>query len=161
MHERAVEFTERASTEYDLDIEPTEFPEGTKTAAAAADAVGCETAQIASSIVIELSGGPNDGDLVVAITSGANRVDLDAVAAHFGAESATMGDAGRIREEIGWSIGGVPPICHEAELQTVMDPTLTEYETVWGAAGTPSAVFPATPETLRKAADATVVDLTE
>ncbi|MFB6234813.1 MAG: YbaK/EbsC family protein [Halopenitus sp.] len=169
MHERAAEFVERAAATYDVAVDVTEFPEGTKTAAAAADAVDCDVAQIASSIVIELSGtgsaSPEEAatrtDLVVAITSGANRVDLDAVAEHFDATAASMADADRVREVVGWSIGGVPPICHETALPTVMDPTLTTYDTVWAAAGTPSAVWPVAPDRLRELANATVVDLTE
>ncbi|WP_430505971.1 YbaK/EbsC family protein [Haloparvum sp. PAK95] len=169
MHERAAEFVDRAVARYDVAVDVTEFPEGTKTAAEAADAVDCDVAQIASSIVIGLSGtGPtstaDDGppaDLVVAVTSGANRVDLDAVADYFDASSASMADADRIREVVGWSIGGVPPICHETALPTVLDPTLTEYDTVWAAAGTPSAMWSVAPERLRELADSTVVDLTE
>ncbi|GAA0507010.1 Cys-tRNA(Pro) deacylase, prolyl-tRNA editing enzyme YbaK/EbsC [Halorubrum aquaticum] len=158
MHQRASEFAERAHDRYGVDLEVLEFDAGTKTAAAAADAVGCETAAIASTIVVSLSGGD---DLVAAITSGANRLDLDAVAEHFGASSASMGDPERIREVVGWSIGGVPPICHDEAIPTVMDPTLETFETVYGAAGTPSAVFAIEPGRLADLADATVVDLTE
>lgn len=176
MHQRASEFSKRARERYGVDLEVLEFDAGTKTAAAAADAVGCETAAIASTIVVELSGGDRDGDsearrasggrassgdLVAAITSGANRLDLDAVAEHFGTSSAAMGDPDRIREVVGWSIGGVPPICHDETIPTVMDPTLQTFETVYGAAGTPSAVFPIAPDRLADLADATVVDLTE
>lgn len=168
MHERAAEFAERAEAEYDVTIEITEFPEGTKTAADAADAIDCDVAQIASSIVIQLSTAEDSAaesagtdDLVVAITSGANRVDVDAVANYFDVNDASMADAEQIRNVVGWSIGGVPPICHETEVPIVMDPTLTEYETVWAAAGTPSAVWPVAPEQLRDLTGATVVDLTE
>ena len=161
MHPRAAEFRERAREGYEVDVDVLEFDAGTETAAAAADAVGCETAAIASTIVVSLSGGERDGALVAAITSGANRLDLDAVADHFGADAAEMGDPNRIREVVGWSIGGVPPIGHDAALPTAFDPTLTEYDTVFGAAGTPSAVFAVDPETLAEVADATVVDLTE
>jgi len=72
-----------------------------------------------------------------------------------------MADPERIREVVGWSIGGVPPIGHDASIPTVFDPTLTGYDTVYGAAGTPSAVFETDPETLVNLAEATVVDLTE
>ncbi|WP_096393324.1 aminoacyl-tRNA deacylase [Halorubrum trapanicum] len=161
MHPRAAEFQERARDRYEVDVEVLEFDAGTETAAAAADAVGCETGAIASTIVVSLAGGERDGGLVAAVTSGANRLDLDAVAGHFGADAAEMGDPSRIREVVGWSIGGVPPIGHDAALQTVFDPTLTEYDTVYGAAGTPSAVFAVDPEMLAELADATVVDLTE
>ncbi len=161
MHARAAEFAELARERYGLDLEVLEFDEGTKTAAAAAEAVGCETAAIASTIVVSLSGGPHDGDLVAAITSGANRLDLDAVAAHFDADAAEMGDPDAIRRTVGWSIGGVPPLCHETAVPTVFDPTLSEFDVVYGAAGTPSAVFPIDPETLADLADATIVDVTE
>ncbi|WP_424014868.1 YbaK/EbsC family protein [Halorubrum xinjiangense] len=161
MHPRAAEFAERARERYDTDVDVLEFEAGTETAAAAADALGCETGAIASTIIVSLSGGERDGELVAAITSGANRLDLNAVADHFGADAAEMGDPERIREVVGWSIGGVPPIAHDAALPTVFDPTLTEYDTVYGAAGTPSAVFAVDPETLAELADATVVDLTE
>ncbi|MGQ3327813.1 MULTISPECIES: YbaK/EbsC family protein [Halorubrum] len=164
MHERAAEFAERARDRHDIDLEVVEFDAGTKTAAAAADAVGCDTAAIASTIVVSLSepereAGPDD--LIAAITSGANRLDLDAVAERFGATAATMADPGQIREVVGWSIGGVPPVCHDAALPTVFDPTLTEYDTVYGAAGTPSALFAVSPDALADLAGATVVDLTE
>ena len=163
MHERAAEFAARARDRYGVDLEVLEFDAGTETAAAAADAVGCDTAAIASTIVVSLSGNADaDGDrLVAAITSGANRLDLDAVAAHFGAAEAAMADPTRIREAVGWSIGGVPPLCHDAALPTVFDPTLAGYDTVYGAAGTPSAVFAIDPERLAALADATTVDLTE
>ncbi|SFR45870.1 YbaK/EbsC family protein [Halorubrum sodomense] len=172
MHPRAAEFGERARERYDADVDVLEFDASTETAAAAADALGCETGAIASTIIVSLSRGDDEArrgsggrappdDLVAAITSGANRLDLDAVADHFGADAAEMGDPDRIREVVGWSIGGVPPVCHDAALPTVFDPTLTEYDTVYGAAGTPNAVFVVEPETLAGLADATVVDLTD
>jgi prolyl-tRNA editing enzyme YbaK/EbsC (Cys-tRNA(Pro) deacylase) len=161
MHERAAEFADRARDRYGVDLEVLEFESGTETAAAAAAAVGCETAAIASTIVVALSGGDRDGDLVAAITSGANRIDLWAVADHYGVESASMADPDDIRRVVGWSIGGVPPICHETALPTTFDPTLTGYDTVYAAAGTPSAVFPIAPDRLVDLADAETVGLTE
>ncbi|WP_259535547.1 YbaK/EbsC family protein [Halalkaliarchaeum sp. AArc-CO] len=158
MHSRVEAFVDRAKEKYGLDIDVLEFPEGTKTAADAAEALECDVAQIASSIVVDA-----DGDLVVAITSGANRVDLAAVADRFDASSerTTMADPGRVADEIGWSIGGVPPICHDTEVPVLFDPALAEFDTVYAAAGTPEAVFPIDPETLRSRAAATVVDVTE
>ncbi|EMA62688.1 YbaK/EbsC family protein [Halorubrum lipolyticum] len=164
MHERAAEFQERVRDRHGVDLDVLEFEAGTETAAAAADAVGCDTAAIASTIVVSLAepereAGPEN--LAAAVTSGANRLDLDAVAEQFGAASAAMADPERIREVVGWSIGGVPPIGHDAALPTVFDPTLARYDTVYGAAGTPSAVFATEPEALVDLAGATVVDLTE
>ncbi|WP_121742796.1 YbaK/EbsC family protein [Natronorubrum halophilum] len=150
MHPRATVFAERAREEYGFDPAVEEFSEGTKTAADAADAVGCDVGQIASSLVFDI-----DGSLVVSVTSGANRVSESALGAEFGTEPAdvSMADPDRIADEIGWSIGGVPPFCHDRTVPVVVDETLLEYETVWAAAGTPEAVFPIDPAELRTYAD--------
>jgi prolyl-tRNA editing enzyme YbaK/EbsC (Cys-tRNA(Pro) deacylase) len=156
MHERAAEFRKRARDEYDFRVDVHEFPEGTKTAEDAADAVGCDVAQIASSIVMRAG-----ADLVVVVTSGANRVSEAKLADLRGVAEAAVStaDADEIRDALGWSIGGVPPFCHDGDLPVYLDETLAEFETVWAAAGTPEAVFPVDPETLREYADADVADV--
>ncbi|MCH7660233.1 MAG: YbaK/EbsC family protein [Euryarchaeota archaeon] len=149
MHPRAAEFREQAAEEYGLEIAVEEFSEGTKTAAAAAEAVGCEVAQIASSLVFSADGSP-----VVVVTSGANRADEEKIASALGAETVTMADAETIKSSLGWSIGGVPPICHDTAVPVLFDSTLSAFETVWAAAGTPQAVFPIEPERLKTLAAA-------
>jgi prolyl-tRNA editing enzyme YbaK/EbsC (Cys-tRNA(Pro) deacylase) len=158
MHPRAEEFTDRAGERYGFDPEVEEFEDGTKTAADAASAVGCDVAQIASSIVVDVG-----GDLVVCVTSGANRVAMDRVAARFDAppEAVGMADADAIRDVVGWSIGGVPPFCHDTDVPVLLDETLVDFETVYGAAGTPEALFPIDPDRLRAFADATVAAFAE
>ncbi|QCC48914.1 YbaK/EbsC family protein [Halobellus limi] len=152
MHRRAAEFTSRVRERYDLDLAVEEFPEGTKTAADAAEAVGCEVGQIASSLVFDA-----DGDLVVVVTSGANRVDESLLAERLGAEDVAMADPERISEVVGWSIGGVPPLCHETDVPVYIDESLLDHERVWAAAGTPTAVFPIDPVELRRIAGATPI----
>jgi len=158
MHETTVEFVDMMADQFDFDVDVHEFPEGTKTAADAAEAIGCDVAQIASSIAC-MAG----EELIVSVTSGANRVSMAALAAERGlAESdVRMADPDEIKETLGWSIGGVPPVCHDTSIPVYMDETLTEFETVWAAAGTPQAVFPIAPETLREYAGATVLDVAE
>jgi prolyl-tRNA editing enzyme YbaK/EbsC (Cys-tRNA(Pro) deacylase) len=158
MHPRAEEFRTRASDRHGFEVEVHEFPEGTKTAADAADAIGCDVAQIASGIVLSA-----DSGLVVVVTSGANRVSERKVAELCGVDESTvsMGDADDIKATLGWSIGGVPPFCHETDVPVFIDETLLEFEEVWAAAGTPQAVFPIDPETLRDLADATPADIAE
>ncbi|WP_435318446.1 YbaK/EbsC family protein [Haloarchaeobius sp. TZWSO28] len=156
MHESAAEFVVEASDRYGFDPDVMEFPEGTKTAADAADAIGCDVAQIGSSIVLVA-----DGEVVVSVTSGANRVDTDKLAGLVGAESARMANADEVKEATGWSIGGVPPFCHATDLPVYLDETLTAFETVWVAAGTPTTVFPIEPDELLEYSGATVADVAE
>jgi prolyl-tRNA editing enzyme YbaK/EbsC (Cys-tRNA(Pro) deacylase) len=145
MHERAAEFAERASEEYGVDVDVHEFDEGTKTAQDAADAIGCDVAQIASSIVVVV-----DDEPVVVVTSGANRVDLEKVAVYVDGSGARMAEADEVKEATGWSIGGVPPFCHATDVPVLLDETLLDHDEVWAAAGTPTAVWPIDPERLRE-----------
>ena len=134
-----------------------EFPEGTKTAADAAEAVGCEVAQIASSLAFVAD------ELVVVVTSGANRVDAAKLATlrDVPVSDVRMANPDEISETLGWSIGGVPPFCHDTEVPVSVDDTLLTFGTVWAAAGTPEAVFPIAPERIRELADATPADVAE
>ena len=156
MHPRAAEFVDRAA-DRGVDVEVREFDEGTKTAVDAAAAIGCPVGAVASSLVFRAGDG-----LVVVVTSGANRVDEAELAAHLGVavDEVAMADPDRIRETVGWAIGGVPPFCHATEVPVLFDPTLFEYDTVWAAAGTPAAVFPMAPAELRRRAGAERADVT-
>ncbi|QDX39925.1 YbaK/EbsC family protein [Salarchaeum sp. JOR-1] len=156
MHERAAEFAARVEAEYGFRPEVEEFPEGTKTAADAADALGCDVAQIASSIVLVA-----DGDAVVVVTSGANRVDTEKVADRVGASGAQMADADEVKAATGYSIGGVPPLCHDGSPRVLFDETLLDHDRVWAAAGTPDAVWPSDPTDLAELSDAAVADVAE
>jgi prolyl-tRNA editing enzyme YbaK/EbsC (Cys-tRNA(Pro) deacylase) len=156
MHPSAETFIERSRERYDFDPSVETFPDGTETAADAAAAIGCAVAQIASSLVFDA-----DGDLVVVVTSGANHVSESRLAAHFGANRVSMADPDRVRDTVGWDVGGVPPICHDADLPVALDASLLDYETVWAAAGAPTAVFAVPPAKLAALADAEAVAVSE
>jgi prolyl-tRNA editing enzyme YbaK/EbsC (Cys-tRNA(Pro) deacylase) len=130
-----------------------EFPSGTRTAAAAARAVGCEVGQIVKSLVFVAAGTP-----VVALVSGANRVDEKRLGAVAG-EPVVKADADTARSATGYSIGGVPPFGHATEIAVFMDRDLLGYKVVWAAAGRPDSVFEIAPGRLRELSGAIVVDL--
>jgi len=113
----------------------TEFPEGTRTAADAAAAIGCTVAQIAKSIVFRA------GDrAVVVIASGANRVNPAKVSAALDVPL-RRADADWVRAATGFAIGGVAPIGHTTPPLLLFDEDLLALHPVWAAAGSPSHVF--------------------
>jgi len=137
----------------DLGVTVRKFPEGTRTAADAARAVGCEVGQIVKSLVFVAGGRP-----VVALVSGANRLDEARLGAVAGAPVAKA-DAVIAREATGYAIGGVPPFGHATGVPVFMDRDLLGYDLVWAAAGRPDSVFEIQPERLRELSNATVADL--
>jgi len=120
------------------------FPDGTRSAAEAAAAVGCEVAQIAKSIIFRSGERP-----VLVIASGANRVDMAKVAAATGL-AVKRAEGGWVRDVTGFAIGGVAPLGHLTPPVVLVDEDLFRLAKIWAAAGSPMHVFATTPaEVLR------------
>ena len=137
-----------------LMIEPRRFPDGTKTAADAAAAIGVDIGQIVKSLIFAV-----DGDVVLAYVSGANQLDEKKLAAAAGGAKCARVDADVVREATGFPIGGVPPIGHSTQLRVFVDPDLLQYDEVWAAAGTWNDVFGIEPHKLVEASGGVVTDL--
>lgn len=137
-----------------LHPEPRRFPEGTKTAADAARAIGCGVGQIVKSLVFMA-----DDVAVLALTAGSNRVDEAKLAAAAGAHVARRATPEEARSATGFAVGGTPPFGHPNRLRAFCDEDLLAYDEVWAAAGTPDSVFPLTPADLVRVSGATVIDL--
>ena len=152
MHAKARQVTE-AATAAGLRIEVVEYPDGTRTAADAAAAVGCEVARIVKSLVFAV-----DGEPVLALVGGDARLDEDLLA---GAAGGSVGraDADLVRAATGYAIGGVPPFGHATALATFVDEPLLAHATVWAAAGTPRHVFEVDPRELVRVSGGRVVPL--
>jgi prolyl-tRNA editing enzyme YbaK/EbsC (Cys-tRNA(Pro) deacylase) len=121
-----------------------ELPQSTRTAAEAAQAVGCAVGQIVKSIIFRAA---ETSRPVLVVTSGANRVSEKAVAALLG-EPLAKADPDFVRVRTGFVIGGVPPVGHVEPPVTFIDEDLLAYAEIWAAAGTPNAVFRLTPADL-------------
>jgi prolyl-tRNA editing enzyme YbaK/EbsC (Cys-tRNA(Pro) deacylase) len=139
-----------------LTIDPIEFPEGTKTSADAAAAVGAELAQIAKSLVFVA-----DDEPVLVLMAGDRRVDTDRLAAALDAGSARRASLDECREATGYSAGGTPAFGHIRPMTVVADRSLLRNDEVWSAAGTPTTVYPIMLDDLVRAANATWVDVAE
>ncbi|UVI32923.1 YbaK/EbsC family protein [Paenibacillus spongiae] len=121
-----------------------ELPDSTRTAQEAADAIGCEIAQIAKSIIFRMK--ESDKPLLV-VTSGINRVN-EKLVSEVVQDKLGKADADFVRERTGFVIGGVAPLGHMEPIRTLIDEDLFQYDTLWAAAGHPKAVFELTPREL-------------
>ena len=132
-----------------------ELPQTTRSAAEAAQAIGCTVAQIAKSLIFKTRQSQKP---VLVIASGVNRVNEKKFAALIG-EPIERPDADFVRLHTGFAIGGVPPIAHAETLDTYIDEDLQQYPVIWAAAGTPFAVFQLTPADLLKMTGGKVVTI--
>ncbi|HUD68731.1 MAG TPA: YbaK/EbsC family protein [Acidimicrobiales bacterium] len=116
-----------------------EFTQATKTSQQAAAALGCDLGAIASCLVFLV-----DGQAVIVIKSGRHRVDTERLAAAARGATARQATPDEVRRATGQPIGGVSPVGWPAPMRAFIDESLTDYDVIWSAAGTPNAVFPTT-----------------
>ncbi len=143
-----------AARERGLEITTKRFPEGTKTAADAAAAIGVSVGQIVKSLVFAV-----DGEIVMAYVSGSNQLDEKKLALAAGGAKCSRVDADAVRAATGYPIGGVPPFGHSTQLRVFVDPDLLQYDEVWAAAGTWNDNFGAAPADIVRVAGGVVTDL--
>lgn len=115
--------------------------ESARTAVDAANSLGIQVGQIASSLIFKLP----DGKVLLVITSGRHRVDTDLVARNLSVSELVRVDAAFVKEYSGFSIGGVSPLgwINQPDI-TLIDQALNDYQVIWAAAGHPHGVYPTT-----------------
>jgi prolyl-tRNA editing enzyme YbaK/EbsC (Cys-tRNA(Pro) deacylase) len=137
-----------------VDATVQEFPEGTPTAQAAAEAVGCRLDQIVKSLVFVC-----DGVFVLAMVPGDRRADEGRVAEAAGAGEVRVARASEVVEATGFEPGGVAPFPLAAVEQVFIETTLLQHDRVWIGAGTDAHMCGLGPTDLQRLSGAWTADL--
>lgn len=131
-----------------------EFPEGTHTAQDAADAVGCELAQIVKSLVFVC-----DGRAVVTLVPGDRRGDAEKIARGVGADAARVAKPHEVEEATGFAPGAVAPFPLPEDTVVLMDSAFFSHALVWAGAGSSQHVLGMPPAELARVARARPLDV--
>jgi prolyl-tRNA editing enzyme YbaK/EbsC (Cys-tRNA(Pro) deacylase) len=153
--ERVTQALRAAGLEADL---VRELPADTSTAEAAASAVGAPQGSIVKSLVFLA-----DGEPILVLVAGDRRADVKRLRTALGLSKRRLRIAqpSEVLGRTGFEVGGVPPVGHEAPLQTLIDRSLSRFPTVWAAAGNAHAVFPIDYERLVAITRGEVMDFAE
>jgi prolyl-tRNA editing enzyme YbaK/EbsC (Cys-tRNA(Pro) deacylase) len=108
----------------------------TPTVPAAAAALGVESDQIIKTLLFVVDGpasaspggGERAAEMVVVISNGERRVDKGALAVHFGVgkKRITLAPAELVAAQVGYAVGGVPPVGHRSPLPVLLDASVQE-----------------------------------
>jgi Cys-tRNA(Pro) deacylase len=156
MKSKSVERVRRYFKDNGLDISVVELDKSTRTAQLAAEAIGTELGSIVKSLVFLADGKP-----ALVLVAGDRRADTKKLAHLLELKKVKIADADTVRAETGFAIGGVPPVGHHTPLPTIIDQSLSRFETVYAAAGSPRAVFPIAYDMLLQVTAGQVADVTE
>jgi prolyl-tRNA editing enzyme YbaK/EbsC (Cys-tRNA(Pro) deacylase) len=150
--QKVIEVASRKGVALDIRL----LPECTRSAEEAAAAVDAEVGQIVKSLVFVVP--RPDGRLaaIVCLVSGRNEVDMTLLAAVTGEVAIRPATLREARELTGYPDHGTPPFGHGRDVRVLMDQDLAQYEWIWAAAGTDTAIFRVAPGTLRMLSNAIV-----
>ena len=147
--ERVAQFLREALAESRVE----EFADGTPTAAAAAEAVGCSLGQIVKSLVFKC-----DERSLLVLVPGDRRADPAKVSAEAGCQKAKVAGAEDVVKATGFEPGAVAPFPLVSVEQVFVDQSLLTHEVVWVGAGSTRHMAMITPADLVRLARAKVID---
>ena len=128
--------------------------EQAKTSASAAEHLGCEVAQIAKSIVLKAE------NPILVILSGDMRVDLKKLSEVIG-EKAKLASPEYVLEEVGFIIGGVPPMGFDRLVQILMDKSVERFSEVFSSGGSRESILRIKVDELKNATKCELVDVSK
>ena len=125
------------------------FSAGVPTAAAAAEALGCDLAAITNSLIFDLNGEP-----LLILASGAARVDTKLVAEQLGEGRIRRASRDFVLKHTSQHVGGVAPVGHPEKIRTLLDKSLQMHDLLWAGAGDHNSMFSITYKELQRITDA-------
>jgi len=146
---------ESALNEHNLELRIVDLSDSARTSQDAADKLGCELPQIASSTLFR---GKESRTPILVISSGNNHINERKIKAIIG-EKIEKPDLEFILEETGFDSGSIPPVGHNKDIVTFIDEELMDYKVIWVEAGTPDSVFSLTPKELLEITNGEIIDL--
>ena len=107
-----------------------------RTAVEAASSLGCEVGAIVKSLLFK-----NGDNYFLCLVSGDKRCSLNKLKKFFNSKDLSMASPDEVKDQTGYTIGGVSPIGHINSLQILVDSSLNRFKDLYAAAGHPNCIF--------------------
>ena len=156
LNKEPVKRAERALKEFDETLSVTELENTARTAVDAAKSLNCEVGAIVKSLLFK-----NGDNFFLCLVSGDKRCSLNKLKKFFNSKDLSMASPNDVKEQTGYTIGGVSPIGHTNSLQILVDRSLNRFEDLFAAAGHPNCIFKINFEDLKKITNGIIEDIIE
>jgi len=150
----ALERAKKYLDQFELDLEPKEHKETTKTVAEAAAAIGVEEGQIAKTILFRA--GTSYGLFVAA---GDITIDNKKVKSLLGGGKVRIARPEEVENITGYKVGGVCPFDIDVEIPIFLDSSMGRFDKVFSAAGSSYSYLPITLQELELVTGGNIVDM--
>jgi len=130
---------------FDLSLKVEVLNSSARTAVDAATSLNCEVGAIVKSLLLR-----TDDSFILCLVSGDKRCSLNKIKKMINKKDVSMANADQVKNQTGFSIGGVSPVAHLEKIEILVDSSLSRYENVYAAAGHPNSIFKITYKQLIK-----------
>ena len=156
LNKEPVKRAEKALKEFDEALSVTELENTARTAADAAKSLNCEVGAIVKSLLFK-----NGDSYFLCLVSGDKRCSLNKLKKFFNSKDLSMASPNDVKEQTGYTIGGVSPIGHTNSLQILIDSSLNRFKDLFAAAGHPNCIFKINFDDLIKITNGSIEDIIE
>ena len=156
LNKEPVKRAEKALKEFDETLSVTELENTARTAVDAAKSLNCEVGAIVKSLLFK-----NGDNYFLCLVSGDKRCSLNKLKKFFNSKDLSMASPDDVKEQTGYTIGGVSPIGHINSLQILVDSSLNRFRDLFAAAGHPNCIFKINFDDLIKITNGSIEDIIE
>ena len=147
---------QKSLTKFDSNLVVVELENSARTAKDAANSLNCEVGAIVKSLLLKI-----DNNFLLCLIAGDKRCSLNKIKKIKNSKNVRMASAEEVKEQTGYTIGGVSPVGHKNELEILIDNSLNRFKAIFAAAGHPNCIFEINYDDLKKITSGLVEDIIE
>ena len=136
LNKESVQRVVKVLSNFDASLKVEALNSSARTAKDAATSLNCEVGAIVKSLLLR-----TDDNFILCLVAGDKRCSLNKVKKILNMKDVSMADADQVKNQTGFSIGGVSPVAHFNKIKILIDSSFSRYETVYAAAGHPNSIF--------------------
>ena len=136
---------QKSLTKFDSNLVVVELENSARTAKDAANSLNCEVGAIVKSLLLKI-----DDNFLLCLIAGDKRCSLNKIKKIKNSKNVRMASAEEVKEQTGYTIGGVSPVGHKNELEILIDNSLNRFKAIFAAAGHPNCIFEINYDDLKK-----------
>jgi len=136
LNKEAVKRVKQFITKFDSKLNVLVLDTTARTAKDAANSLQCEVGAIVKSLLFK-----TEDSFLICLIAGDRRCSLNKLKKILKKKDVSMASADEVKENTGFSIGGVSPVAHLKKLDVLIDKSLSRFKFIFAAAGHPNCVF--------------------
>ena len=156
LNKEPVKREKEALKKFNSEIKVIELEQTARTANDAANSLNTEVGSIVKSLLFR-----NEENFLLCLVSGDKRCSLNKLKKIFNSKDLSMASPDEVKDQTGYTIGGVSPVGHKNKLEILVDESLNRFKNLYAAAGHPNCIFKISFDELLNLTNGVIKDIVE